>query len=104
MITGEEVTAKLNIVSALRVLILRLPHIPTPAEIDLLKRFDTLVDRPEDATEHDVDALAAGWARWWREGRTAELAAMAARVDPALVDSYRHLATYAVAARVRATD
>ena len=102
--TGEDIAERLATVSALRALCLRLPHIPTPTELALLRRFDALVDRPETATERDVDALVAGWSRWWREGRTAELSAMAARLDPALVDSDRRLASYAVAARVRGPD
>ena len=98
--TGEEVTARLNIVSALRVLSLELPHIPTPAEIVLLKQFDLLVEAPERATERDVEALVAGWSRWWREGRTADLSAMARRVDAALIDSDRRLASFAVACEI----
>ena len=95
--TGEEITARLNTVSALRALSLRLPHVPTPAEIVLLKRFDALVETPEPTTVNDTEALAAGWARWWREGRTTELSQMARRVDAALIDSDRRLASFAVA-------
>ena len=95
--TSEEVTARLNTVSALRALCLRLPHVSTPTEIARLKRFDVLVDAPEHATERDVDALVAGWSRWWREGRTAALSEMARRVDAALVESDRRLASFAVA-------
>ena len=95
--TGEEVTARLKMVSALRALALRLPHVPTPTELEQLKRFDVLVEIPERATELDLEALAAGWARWWREGRKAELAEMARRVDAALVNSDRRLASFAVA-------
>ena len=95
--TGEEVTARLNIVSALRALSLQLPHVATPTEIAQLKRFDLLIETPERATERDIDALVAGWSRWWREGRTAALSEMARRVDAALLESDRRLASFAVA-------
>jgi len=95
--TGEEVAARLATVSALRALCLRLPHVPTPTEIAHLKRFDMIVEMPERATERDVDALVAGWSRWWREGRTAALSEMARRVDAALIDSDRRLASFATA-------
>jgi hypothetical protein len=98
--TGEEVTARLRTVSALRALCLRLPHIPTPTETARLKRFDALVETPERATERDVNALVAGWSRWWREGRTAEMSEMARRVDSALINSDRGLASLAVACAV----
>jgi hypothetical protein len=95
--TSEEVTVRLRAVSALRTLCLRLPHVPTPTEIARLKRFEVLVETPERATERDVEALVAGWSGWWREGRTAELSEMAQRVDSALIDSDRGLASFAVA-------
>ena len=95
--TGDEVAARLAIVSALRVLGLRLPHAATPTELERLKRFEALVHAPEDAMAGDVEALVAGWARWWREGRAAELADMARRLDAALIDSDRRLASFAVA-------
>ena len=95
--TSEEVTARLNAVSALRALCLRLPHIPTPTESARLKRFDALVDAPEQATERDVEALAVGWSRWWREGRTTHISATARRVDAALIESDRRLVSFAVA-------
>jgi len=85
-------------VSALRALCLSLPHVPTPAAISRLRRFDDLVARAESATEADVEALVAGWRRWWREGDTERLHAMATRVPAALVESDRRLATYACAA------
>jgi hypothetical protein len=97
--TGDDVTAKLDTVSALRALCLRLPHLPTPGEIERLRRFDALVEAPERATDRDVDSLAAGWSRWWREGRTRELSDMARRLDPALVGGDRRLASFAAACR-----
>ena len=95
--TSEEVTARLNTVSALRALCLRLPHVPTPTEIARLKRFDALVETPERATEHDVDTLVAGWSRWWRQGCTEKLSEMARRVDAALINSDRRLASFVTA-------
>ena len=96
--TGDEVAARLAIVSALRLLGLRLPHVPTPMEIERLKRFEALVHEPETAMAGDVEALVTGWSRWWREGRRAELANMARQLDTALIDSDRRLATFATAA------
>jgi hypothetical protein len=96
--TGDEVAARLAIVSALRMLGLRLPHLATPTELERLKRFEALVQAPANATAGDVEALVAGWSRWWREGQRAELAEMARRLDAALVDSDRRLATFATAA------
>ena len=95
--TDEEVTARLRAVSALRTLCLRLPHVPTPAEVARLERFDALVAAPERATERDVEALATGWSRWWREGRTTELSDMSRRIDAELIDSDRRLASFVVA-------
>jgi hypothetical protein len=96
-VKGEDIATRLATVSALRTLCLRLPHLPTPIELERLKRFDALVDEPEGATELDVEALVAGWSRWWREQRTATLAEMIRRLPPVLVDSDRRLASLAVA-------
>lgn len=96
--TGDEVSARLATVSALRQLGLRLPHLATPAELSRLRRFEALVLAPEQATADDVEALVAGWSRWWREQRTAELVDMARRLATTLVDSDRRLATLVTAA------
>jgi hypothetical protein len=85
-------------VSTLRTLCLSLPHVPTPAEVSRLRRFDDLVARAESATDADIDALVAGWRRSWRQGDTGRLDEMATRVPTALVESDRRLATYACAA------
>lgn len=90
--------------SQLRALCLGLPHVPTPTETARLRRFAELVEAPASATKADVDALAAGWRRWWHQGEAGLLRAMAARVPADLLDADRRLATYAcaAAARVRA--
>lgn len=95
--TADEVAPRLAAVAALRALGQRLPHLPTPAEIERLRRFEMLVRAPASATASDVDALVAGWSRWWREGNTAELARMVSQIDPALIDADRRLATFATA-------
>jgi len=95
--TGDEVAARLAAASALRTLGLRLPHVPTPTEIVRLQRFEALVPAPESATARDLEALVAGWSRWWRQERTAELSDMARRLNPALIDSDRRLASLATA-------
>jgi len=87
--------------SALRALCRRLPHISTPAELARLQRFGELETFPETATIGDVEALISGWRRWWYQGETERLSAMAARVPAALMYSDRRLALYACAALAR---
>jgi hypothetical protein len=94
-------TAAIRKVSALRALCLRLPHVPTPAEAALLRRCEALAVSPESATRADVEALAAGWRRWWRLGETERLRAMAARVPAGLIEADRRLAMYACIEGVR---
>ncbi len=91
-------------VSALRALCLRLPHVATPTELSRLQRFGELSVAPESATIGDVEALVAGWRRWWYQGETERLRAMAARVPAALMHSDRRLALYACAAVVREAE
>ena len=91
-------------VSALRALCLRLPHVPTPAELALLQRFCELVAAPESASTEDIEPLAVGWRRWWSEGETSRLRAMAACVPASLVQSDRRLALYACAAATREAE
>lgn len=88
----------LRVVSALRALCLALPHLPTPAEAARLARFEVLVASPGAARADDIEAVRAGWRRWWREGRTDDLLAMALELPATLIWRDRWLASYAVAA------
>lgn len=99
--TVADVATAVRKVSALRSLCLRLPHVPTPAEAKLLQRFEALVAAPERATAGDVDVTAAGWRRWWRAGRHAELLEMKLRLPPDVIDSGSELPLLAQAARLR---
>jgi hypothetical protein len=99
--TPGDATATLRKVAALRDLCLALPHVPTPLEQERLTRFDQLASSTAGVSDDDVEALVAGWRRWWREGRSDAIAAMAARLPVSLVDGDRRLATYVVAAVVR---
>jgi len=91
-------------VSALRALCLRLPHVPTPAELARLQRFGELVSAPESASTDDIELLAAGWRRWWCQGETSRLRAMAAYVPASLVQSDRRLALCACVAAAREAE
>jgi hypothetical protein len=97
-VTPHDVAPTLRKVAALRALCLRLPHVPTPAEARSLARFEDLAASPGRATPGDVEAIVAGWRGWWRERRTAELAAMARALPPGLVGGDRRLAALAGAA------
>ena len=93
-----DATTAIRKASALRALCLRLPHVPTPREIHLLQRFGEVAAAPESATIDEVEALVAGWRRWWYQGETERLRAMAARTPAALTQCDRRLALYACAA------
>lgn len=97
MTTRLDATAAIRKASALRALCLRLPHLSTPAEAARLRRCEALAVSPESATGADVEALAAGWRRWWRRGETERLRAMAARVPAGRIKPDRRLAQYACA-------
>ena len=94
-------TTAIRKASALRALCRRLPHISTPAELTRLRRFGELATSPEAATIGDVEALISGWRRWWYQGETERLSAMAARVPASLMHSDRRLALCACAAVAR---
>jgi hypothetical protein len=93
-----DATAVIRKVSALTALCLRLPHLPTPAEVGRLRRCEALAASPESATTADVEALAAGWRSWWLRGDFERLRAMATRVPAGLISADRRLAMYACAA------
>jgi hypothetical protein len=94
---AADVGPVLRKVAALRALCLRLPHIPTPNESGLLARFDVLAGSPDHATHDDVEAIAAGWRRWWSEGRVEALVTMAARLPAGLLERDRRLTSWAQA-------
>jgi len=96
--TPPDIATTLRKVSALRSLCLRLPHAPTPAETRLLERFEALAATPERAAVVDLDAIAAGWHHWWREGQYAQLLEMRSRLSSGLTDDDRDLSALAQAA------
>jgi hypothetical protein len=100
-VTSRDVSATLRKVSALRALCLRLPHVPTPAEQERLRRFEALDAAPRAATGADIEALAAGWRRWWLSGRSDLLLAMARKLPAALEERDLRLAGYLQASRMR---
>jgi hypothetical protein len=75
--------------------------LPTPTERERLRRFEALAASPHITTDADVEALVAGWRRWWREGRTDALCAMADRLPAGIIERDRDLAAYLSAARQR---
>jgi hypothetical protein len=99
--TPRDATATIKKVAALRSLCLALPHLPTELEEKRLRRFDELAASTTGATAADVDALIAGWRRWWRAGQVDAIAGMAAPLPAELVDADRDLSTYVVAAARR---
>ena len=96
---ARDVATTLRRVAALRALCLGLPHVPTPAESALLRRFEVLARTPQAAVEADVEAIAAGWHAWWRGGEHRRIVEMVASLPVSLVDGDRRLATYADASR-----
>ena len=104
MTSPRDATAALRKASALRDLCLRLPHVPTAAALERLRRFATLIGAPESASSADIEALVEGWKRWWYEGETAQLVAMASRIPGDLTAKDRRLASYATAARLVQVD
>lgn len=99
--TIADVASTLRKVSALRSLCLRLPHVSTPTQVRLLDRFETLAATPERATAADLDAIAVGWHRWWRDGMHSRLLEMRTRLTSGLLDAHRDLGALAQASRER---
>ena len=97
--TPPDVGATFRKVTALRALCLRLPHLPTPREESWMRRFDIIAAAPSSATPDDGDALAAGWRRWWRQGRREAIAVMARALPAGILEADRRLASFACAAQ-----
>jgi hypothetical protein len=102
MTAAADVTLTIRRVAALRALCLRLPHMPTPAERAHLDRFGVLARDPTAATSADIESLVAGWRQWWLGDGATAIQAMAEKLPRALVDGDRRLASYAIAAGLRA--
>jgi hypothetical protein len=98
-VIARDVAATLRRVAALRTLCLGLPHVPTPAESELLRRFAVLTRNPPEAIAADVEVIAAGWRAWWRRGEYRRILEMARGLPGSLVDGDRRLAAYADASR-----
>jgi hypothetical protein len=95
--------ATLRAVSGLRELFGALPHLPTDAEMQHLRRFECLTESPASADRNDVEVLLAGWRRWWRNGMIRDLVAMAGRLPADVIECDRRLQSYLEAARVAQT-
>ncbi len=90
----------LRAVSGLRDLFGALPHLPTEVETQRLRRFESLTESPGSADRNDMEALVAGWRRWWRNGMTKDLVAMASQLPPEVIEHDRRLQSYLEAARL----
>jgi hypothetical protein len=99
----RDADATLRAVSGLRELFGALPHLPTDAEMQHLRRFECLAESPASADRNDVEVLVAGWRRWWRNGMIKDLVAMASRLPVNVIESDRRLQSYLEAARVAQT-
>lgn len=94
-----DVASTLRAVAGLRALCLSLPHLPTPAERERLCRFEAIAAAPDLITEDDLEAVAAGWRQWWRNGRHDLILQMATRLPARLVEQDRRLASFLLAAK-----
>lgn len=100
----RDVAETLRKVAELRRFCLKLPHLETPAERRRLERCEALATAPGAASPEDIDALAEGWTRWWRQGEAARILAMAARLPATLIAADRRLASLLAAARLTASE
>ena len=96
---SRDVASTLRAVAGLRALCLSLPHLPTPAEQERLRRFEALTTTPDSVTEDDIEVLAVGWDRWWRSGQFDRIVAMAAKLPTGLIERDRRLASFLIAAK-----
>ena len=99
--TTSDAAPAIRSVAQLRALFVRLPHVPTPAELARLQRFEVIVADPALAGTEDIESIVAGWRRWWREGRVDQIAAMASAISADLVESDPRLLDLAFVARER---
>lgn len=95
--SARDAARALKRVAELRRLCLLVPHMATPVEDALLQRFKILAASPGSVTDADVEAVAAGWRRWWRLDEVELLRAMVAQLPADYIARDRQLASYAFA-------
>ncbi len=95
----RDVASSIRAVAQLRALCKGLGHSPTPVERERLQRFEALAATPGSVTEEDIETLAAGWRRWWRDHQHDRILSMAAGLPEGLASRDRELSSLLIAAK-----